>query len=98
MQAGPPGQQDPINQQEGNVNLNTIYHPAPIDKRKADILKHQMEIDKFLLCAFFGILIAGILIAKFESNSVVKTIGSAMAGGAIGALANRMKDGKLNPD
>jgi hypothetical protein len=98
MQGGTTGSQNPVSQATGQVDLSTIYSPAPLDRRKDALLQHNIFIDKTLIVAFFIVLVIGLVIAKFDSNAVVKTIGSGIAGGAIGALANRMKSGNLSPD
>jgi hypothetical protein len=94
------GSQDAVDQKTGTVDLNGLYPPAPIDKRKELILKHHILTDRFLTGTFVVLLIIGVLVAKHDSNITVKSVGSGMAGAAITALANRLKDGggKLSPD
>ncbi len=95
------GGQNAVDQKTGTLDVNALYPPAaPIDKRKELILKHHMLTDNFLTGLFVVILIIGVFVAKYDSNIAVKSVGSGMAGSAITALANRLKDGggKLSPD
>lgn len=98
MQSGVNNNQDPLSQSSGTVDAGSLYKPAPLDKRKEKILEHYIFIDKVLLVVLSALTLIGILLAKFEPSTIVKTIGSGMTGAAIGALANRMKDGKISPD
>lgn len=98
MSSGTSNDQNPLNQQSGLVDLSGLYKPQPIDVRKEALLKHNIFMDKLLFFFFILLMIAGFLIVKYEQNTTSKTIGSGMVGAAIGALANRMKDGKLSPD
>ena len=96
---GATGGQDPISQQSGKIAVDQLFPPAaPVDQRKHIILAHQIFIDKVLIAAFFILMGTGVVIAKFDQNPTVKAVGSGMTGAALGALANRMKDGKLNPE
>jgi hypothetical protein len=80
------------------VDVGGKYRPAAVDTRKDLILKHSIFVDKVLITAFFSVFLFGISLSIFHGNSTVKAVGSGTAGVALGALANRLKDTKLNPD
>lgn len=95
---GTTGGQDPISQESGKIAVDQLFPPAPVDQRKHLILEHQIFMDKVLIVAFFILMGGGVALAKYDQNPTVKAVGSGMTGAALGALANRMKDGKLNPE
>jgi hypothetical protein len=87
-------QKDPVEK----LDIGTQYPPAPVDTRKELVLRHGIFIDKTLIILFLAFFLIGFCLSIFHKNSMVKTFGSGMTGVALGALANRLKDTKLNPD